>query len=368
MSRTLREDLVARAKDYEAEWQTELADDSDLVTVRAAVSRRRRVRAGVAVASAACLVLVAGMAIALQGERATVNPIATDTVRSPLSILGDVGPDDAVLTVGDMAAGGGVDDVVVVHAHSAAVERMPGAAIREALGAEVAEWPSVRLVAVDPSLARAVFVLDNPLAYVTPRVAVYSWAEGATVAVVDPCNSPLSSIDLYRWCPLGAGAESSLEPSESDVVPPEDEFVRCVSSGTRLGQVVSRTCAGLDGMTYLYLTDLGSAKSTAVPLGPAPVEPPMVVGGVIYANSVTTEGDPVLVTSGGVAVEVGGAPAEGLGVLDGQLLVLTSSDRWGAESTHGRALGLWSPATDEFRELAVPLAPDARVGSVAVAR
>jgi hypothetical protein len=65
---------------------------------------------------------------------------------------------------------------------------------------------------------------------------------------------------------------------------------------------------------------------------------------------------------------VGGAPARGLGVVDGRLLVVTSSDRWGADSTYGRAIGLWSPGTGDFERLNVPIDDATTIGYVAVSR
>ena len=101
-------------------------------------------------------------------------------------------------------------------------------------------------------------------------------------------------------------------------------------------------------------------------LGPAPVEAPIVVDGAVYVNSVTTEGDPVLLSSEGVQVEVGGGPVQGVAKVHWSLLVVTSSDRYGAQSTYGHKLGLWTPSTDEFRPLDVQLADGVRIGAVAV--
>ena len=119
---------------------------------------------------------------------------------------------------------------------------------------------------------------------------------------------------------------------------------------------------------YLYVTDVSSGESTTTAVGRGPLEPPLVVGDMIYVNRSTTEGDPILTTSGGVAVSVGDAPVRGLGVVDGRLLVMTSSDGFGAQSTYGRAYGLWTPETGEFQPLSVQFDADTRVDMAAVDR
>ena len=79
-----------------------------------------------------------------------------------------------------------------MHANARAVERVTPQEVREALGAVAEGWPSVSLVAVQPRLSRAVFVMSDPLAHGPASVALHNWADGTTV-LVDPCSSPVSS-------------------------------------------------------------------------------------------------------------------------------------------------------------------------------
>lgn len=317
-------------------------------------------------ASGLSLVLAALATYAVAGGREPAEPAAVLGDASPLTVLGTIGSSDAVVTVRDGNQAGSVDEIVVVHENARAVERVSGAQVRDALGDAADGWPSISLVAVQPPVSHAVFLLENPAGSTAPRVAVYDWRDGTVVKVVDPCDMSLNDIDVYQYCPLGSGFEAKWAPGFGDTLPFDQTFVRCLSSGYVVRNSSYMTCEAFDGQTYLMVKELTTDDEVTLALGPAPVQAPIVVDGAVYVNSVTTEGDPVLLSSEGVQVEVGGGPVQGVAKVHWSLLVVTSSDRYGAQSTYGHKLGLWTPSTDEFRPLDVPLADGVRIGAVAV--
>jgi len=352
VSDTFHDQLRERAAAYSHQWRPSVTDEAEVGLVTTQVARRRRGRV-LAAASALCLVVIGVGVVAAMGRGEPVRP-ATPAPPHGLEVLGTAGPSDAILTVSDTEG----QRIVIAHAHAREVEQVTGAAVREALGVGAAEWPSVTLVATQPSLARAVFVLSDPHGNRQPQLALYTWTTGDT-HVLDPCTEVLNSLDASRWCTNGADVVQG--PGD----PPQ--YTRCVGSGVVLGTVTSMVCATAQGERFLELRDGASADAITMPLGPGNLTGPWVVGQSIFVNMTTTEGDPILVTSAGMDVAVGGAPAAGLGVVDGRLLIRTSSDAYGARSTYGRALGLWDPATAQFEEWTqMPMGPEAAVTFVDV--
>jgi len=367
MSPILQTELHERAAAYGSQWSPSTPDDAEVTLLHTEVARKRRGRAGLAAASGLCVALLAVAAYAATDAPTPANPVAAVTKTSPLGILGTLGPNDAVLTLSEDAVAGSTDEIVIVHTNATAVERVSAAEIKEALGSAADGWASITLVGTQPELSRAVFALDDPSTPAARRMAIYDWLSGNT-QVVDPCHSPARETDTFFWCPMGLGPETTV-PTPAEGSAPEDNFFRCVSAGHRLRMIVAHTCKHFDGTNYLYLMDLDTTVSSTRALGPGEVEAPIVTDGSIFANLVTTEGDPVLITAEGFQVDVGGAPVHGLGLVDGQILVVTSSDRFGPESTYGHVLGLWEPSTDEFRVLnQVPIGQDTEVGFVGLVR
>ena len=233
-----------------------------------------------------------------------------------------------------------------------------------ALGHVANQWPTVTLVAVDPRLSRAIFVVDNPTAYTTPQVAMLSLATG-DVVMADPCGSTLNSIDLSAWCTSpAAGSAIVIDPATGSAIQ-MPAYQACSAASVRLGDAVVATCEASPGESYLVTVDPSTGEVVAqTALGIAPLVAPMVIGTDLYYNIYTTEGDPVLQGTAGNSLEVGGGSVAGLAVIGDRLLVQTESDKFGGSSTYGRSLGLWSPSSGDFTK--VYTLDDAEASSVTV--
>jgi hypothetical protein len=279
------------------------------------------------------------------------EPATSTSGPALLAPLANLGPDDVVLTVQDQEpaniAGLGPRGVYVVSAQGDVVVKLSEALVRSALGATVEAWPDVELLAVDTEQDLAVFRLSHPTAYVVPHVAVVDLRTGATVEL-DPCESTVERLNVTPWCLEPAtGPALLVDPVTGETVT-LDKYTECVAAGERFGAAVVAVCSANVADRYLVTWNPATGARAAQALGLGQLVAPWIVDGKLYLNSSTTEGGQILVDAGGATVEIGGGPAGGVAQVGDQLLVYTGSDPWGAASSYGHALGLWSPATGEF--------------------
>lgn len=338
---SLQTDLRERA----AARGTEAADQAaETAQLTQEIRRGRRRRSLVAAAaSALCLGLVAYVAIGVADRTSDAPPAGQPSAASGLAVLGDVGPDDLVVTVtGSTRAANalvGPERVLVMSSERGVIATVSDEEVREGLGSAVEDWPVVSLAAVVLEQHLAVFRLDSPAAYVTPHVAVYDLVTGSTV-VMDPCQSPLNRFDLGPWCPS----------QNRDSVQVEG-FSDCVADSDGAAPRAAM-CSPEPGESYLVTLDPATGEVlSSVALGISGGFTPWVVDGRVLVNTYGTDSGPFLVDGDGNWIQVGGGPAAGLGVVGDRLLIRTSSDVYGAESTYGHVLGLWSPRSGDFEAL-----------------
>lgn len=374
MTSPFQTELRDRAAAHAREWEAAREPSVGLIEVEATVRRRRRGRGLVAgVGSLALVGLAVAAGYVWLGNGADAGPARATSgdplVPDTLAALGDVSGGSLVVTVRESATGTqaflGRDRVLVLDPDGGGAKEVSADKVLDELGSAVDGWPSVSLAAIDPEQSLAVFILGNPTAYVVPTVAVYDWNTGTTI-VEDPCASTLQRIPLSAWCP-DTQAPGVTDPATglSVLVRGYDE---CVGATTRLGEVVAASCVRNDTDGYLVTISPRDGKViTSVPTGIGLDTAPWVVAGKLFVNSSGTDSGPFLIDSSGNMVTVGGGPVAGLGVVEDRLLVQTSSDVYGADSSYGHVLGLWSPATGEFEALpGTSFQPGARVALVEV--
>ena len=353
MSTSLHDDLLERAASYATAWEGAHHPSDDVLELRSRVARRRRLRGGaLAVGAAACLGVVVAVVYAATDAAPTVP--ASTSGAAMLEPLANLGEGDAVVVIRDQQpadiAGFGPRSVVIVSAEGDVVERFSDALVRDALGTVAQDWPTIELVAVDAATDRAVFRVSHPTAYVTPHVAILDLRTGATL-VVDPCESTLESIDVSQWCyDPPAGPAVLVDPLTSASVT-LDQYNDCATAGARYGDAVVAVCGANSTDRYLVTWNPQTGATSETPLGIVDIAAPWVVGGKVFLNESTVEGGAILADAGGVTVEIGGGAAGGVAQIGDRILVYTSSDAFGAKSSYGNVLGLWSPATDEFTQL-----------------
>ena len=358
MTSPFQTELRARAAAHAREWQAAADPSVGLEEVEATVRRRRRGRGVLAgVGAVAAVTVVASVAYVGLGQAPDAGPGAIVDGQSAFDVLASVDADSVVLTMGEEypnPSGFGRDySVLVVDGTGQNTVVLSHAAVMEVLHSVADEWPIVTLAAVDSRLDRAIFVLDNPTAYVTPRVAIVGLTSG-DVIVEDPCNSSLNFIDLSRWCTLEPLPESAvvIDPATGDAISLPG-YGACLGAKARFGDNVVAICASGSDSAFLITVDPATGVMLEqTSLGLVPIQEPFVVGGSLYHNLFTTEGDAVLTNDDRISPDVAGGTVAGLGVVGDRLLVQTGSDGYGAPpSSYGRAIGLWSPSTGEFTEI-----------------
>ena len=355
MTLPFQTELRDRAAAHAREWQDARDERVGLAEVEATVRRRRRGRgllagAGLVVAVA----MVAGVAYAVLGGGSgeVAGPPGSSAVWGALA---DAGNESVVLSVEEELPNPGYGStygVVILDASGKRTTTLSSSMVTSALGSAADGWPVVTLVALDSRLDRAIFTLDNPIARVTTRVALVDLASGH-VRVVDPCESPLNSVDLSQWCysqaPTAGGVVIDPETGDAIRLP---EYEACSGASTRFEDKVVATCGRVGYESYLVTLNPATGQVVdTTPLGRAPIQSPLVAAGSLYLNNFTTEGDEVLTGADGNSPQIGGASVAGMAVLGDSVLVQTESDKYGGASTYGKSLGLWSPTTGAFTKL-----------------
>ena len=343
--------------------------------------RRRRRGRGLLVGVGAIVVvgLVAGSVYVAHADGGGTVVAGPGHARTAADALAAVGVDDVVLTVDEELpnpSGFTLPYSVLVFDKAGDQQANIASADIDALLAPVGQGPlaqgrtSVKLVALDSRLSRAIFSVSNPVAYMAPTVALLNLKTGEVV-LADPCGSTLDSIDLSPWCSSepAAGSATVTDPATGGTVLVQG-YDECVGASARFVEVVAASCvrSGSDGYLVTVSPQDGRVV-TSVPTGIGLHSAPWVVDGKLFVNSSGTDSGPFLLDSSGNSVTVGGGPVAGLGVVGDRLLVQTSSDVYGAESSYGHVLGLWSPTTGEFAALpGTSLQPGAIVELVDVIR
>ena len=373
MTSQFQTDLRARAAAHAREWQDGADPSVGLAEVEGTVRRRRRTRGVLAgVGSVAGLALVMGVAYVGLGRGPDAGPAEVPpVVASGLSALSEVDAGSVVVTVRESVAEAGLymglERVLIVDKETESVEEIPGRAVLDELGVAVEDWPSVSLVAVDPAQSLAVFLLWNPASSALATVAVHDWSTGATV-VTDPCTSTLQRINLSEWCPIEDEPVATVDDPATGESVEVQGFNSCEGARERYGDLLVAACIKTEVDVYLVTVDPQSGEVvSAQSVGRGGGSAPWVVGGQVFYNAFTTEGGQLLVGGSGAAISVGGGAVGGVAVVGDRLLIHTSSDVWGAESSYGHVLGLLEPSTGAFTELeGITLERGAQVGSVEV--
>jgi hypothetical protein len=367
MSSQLQTQLRERAATHARDWSGARAPGDGIDEVRDSVRRRRRGRrlagsvgsiAGVVVLSSLAYVALGGGPDAGPGEvpvsPSAPSPTVPGWAASPLWPLSAVGEGAAAINVRDLQS---VQEntraprrIVIVAPGSQNVENLSAATIREALGPEVSDWPILKLVAVAPSSSLALFAAYDPPPYSSPEIAIHNWQTGTTT-LYDPCKPGSPPVDLSQWCAEPGGTRATVIDPATGQTYPVPGYDACATANLRYGDVIAAMCSGGAAGRDIVLVDPGSGTVVnTVAVGLGRFAAPWVLGDTLYWNRNTTDSGPILVGSG-TSVDVGGAPSGGLGLVGHRLLVHTSSDGYGAQSTYGRVVGLYSPETGEFAEV-----------------